>query len=363
MSSQLERAIATRSGETRNVTIYFSDVAGFTAIAQTMSPYDVMYLLNRYFAEAGHIVEQNGGYVDKFIGDGLMAIFGIEGDPDAPVRAVNAALQTLAVVDRLKPFFATLYGVEFDVRIGLHYGEAVIGSLGHEKLTAVGDVVNVASRVEAANKEAGTRLLVSDAFYRQVEKKVEVLDFVRTRLRGTNEHITLHEIGRLTPETQAALNVKESLETMRFAGRQWIRLAVHDEIGDGQRRVFELDAFDLVVVRKGETFFAFNNLCPHLHLPLFEKRDPDKTGVLISPGSGREVSRDSRLTDDRGLVCRWHNSCFDLQTGEIRDWCPKLQADGTSKGWEFMGDLSKNRAGLTVLPCLVQHGFVWVAVD
>jgi class 3 adenylate cyclase/nitrite reductase/ring-hydroxylating ferredoxin subunit len=331
-----------------------------------MSPYDVMYLLNRYFAEIGQIIEENGGYVDKFMGDGLMAIFGIEGAPDAPVRAVNAALQSLVVVDRLKPFFDGLYAVKFDARIGLHYGEAVIGSLGspgHERLTAVGDVVNVASRIEAANKDAGTRLLLSDALYRQVEKQVEVSDFVRTRLRGTNERITLYEITRLTPEAHAALRARERRELMRFAGRQWIRVADNAEVRDGQPRLFELEAFDLVVVRQGDALFAFNNSCPHLHLPFFEKRAPDKTGSLISPGSGREVPRDSRLTTDRGLVCRWHNSCFDLQTGEVREWCPKLQADGTSKGWEFMGDLSKNRARLKTLPSLVRDGSLWVAID
>ena len=92
----------------------------------------------------------------------MMAIFGVDEDENAPLRAVNAALQTLAAIDRMKPFFTAMYDIDFDIRIGLHHGEAVlgsVGSLGHERLTAVGDVVNVASRVEAANKEAGTRML------------------------------------------------------------------------------------------------------------------------------------------------------------------------------------------------------------
>ena len=117
-----------------------------------------MYLLNRYFVQAGELIERNGGYIDKFVGDGMMALFGVDGQEDAPIRAVNAALQTLAAIDRMKPFVASMYKLDFDIRIGLHHGEALLGPVGtlsHERLTAIGDVVNVASRGEQANKEAG----------------------------------------------------------------------------------------------------------------------------------------------------------------------------------------------------------------
>ena len=149
----------------------------------------------------------------------------------------------------------------------------------------------------------------------------------------------------------------------RFAGRQWTRLAGQEEIGDGERRVFELAAFDLVVLRLGKTFFAFNNACPHLHLPFFEKRDAEKIGVFKNPGTGREIPRDSRLTDDRALVCRWHESCFDLHTGEAREWARTLQADGTSRGQEHLGDISKNPAPMKLFPCLVKDGALWVALE
>ncbi len=69
MSSQLDRAMATRTGEAKNVTIFFSDIADFTSLSERLSPYDTMYLLNRYFAQAGDIIEKNGGFIDKFIGD------------------------------------------------------------------------------------------------------------------------------------------------------------------------------------------------------------------------------------------------------------------------------------------------------
>ena len=234
-----------------------------------------MYLLNRYFVQVGDIIERNGGFIDKFVGDGLMAIFGVDDQPNAPIRAVNTSLQILDAVDHMKPFFTSMYDAEFDIRIGLHYGEAVIGSLGsigHESLTAIGDMVNVASRIEAANKDAGTRLLISEALHEQVEDSVEVADFVRIRLRGTSDRITLYEIDGLKPEAQAALNAEELRETMLFAGKKWVRLFAEDELALNERRIVALEDYDVVVLRGAEGYYAFNNACPHLHLPLFEPR-------------------------------------------------------------------------------------------
>ena len=359
ITSQLERSAASRTGEAKDVTIFFSDIADFTAISEMLSPYDVMYLLNRYFVQAGEIIEQNGGYIDKFVGDGLMAIFGIDDDPKAPLRSINAALQTLATADRMKPFFASMYDIEFDLRIGLHYGEAVIGSLGsmgHERLTAIGDVVNVASRVEAANKDAGTRLLISDTLHDLVEEEVEVVDFIRTRLRGTSDRMTLHEIARLKPEIESELNDREIRETMLFAGKSWVRAFAEDELSVGERRVLEFDDHDVVVFRGDEGYHAFNNACPHLKLPFYERR-------VFAEGEGPAVPANSTITDDLGVVCRWHQSCFDLLTGEIRDWATKLQDDGTSPGWEFLGDISKNRTRMTVYPCRIHDGHLWIALE
>ena len=359
MSSQLDRSVATQSGQARDIVVFFSDVAGFTSISEALSPYDVMYLLNRYFAQAGQIIEANGGYIDKFVGDGLMAIFGIDDQPDASIRAVNAALQTLDAVDRMKPFFSSMYDVEFDIRIGLHRGEAVIcslGSIGHERLTAIGDVVNVASRIENANKEAGARFLISEAVHLEVEASVETADYVRVRLPGTSERMTLYEISRLTPEADAALNDVEPRESMRFAGREWVRVFGDDELGDCERRILEFDDCYVVVLRRADTFVAFNNACPHLRLPLFERQE-------TSAGDDSPVPAASSLTDDLGIICRWHQSCFDLQTGEIRSWCEALNADGTSAGMEHLGDISKNRTLLQVFPCRVQDGFVWISLD
>ena len=358
LTSQLSRSTAKHSGEIKNVTIFFSDIANFTALSERLPPYDVMYLLNRYFIEAGEIIERNGGYIDKFIGDGVMAIFGVDDAPDAPIRSVNAALQTLAAVDRLKPFFKSMYELEFDIRIGLHFGEALIGtvgSLGHERLTAIGDMVNVASRIEAANKEAGTRLLISEALRDRVSEQVELADFMRTRLRGMSERITLYEVARLKPIVEAELNARELHDTMYFADRNWICVFPEDELAIGEHRIIDFENFDAVIVRSANGYHAFRNACPHLKLPFYERR--------INVAADLPLPSDSIVTDDFSLVCRWHQSCFDLQTGEIRSWCAALNADGTPPGFEFIGDVSKNREPLVLFACRLHEGNLWISFD
>jgi len=339
ITSQLAKPSLGRIGESRTIAVLFCDIREFTALSQRLSPYDLMFVLNRYFFNMADVIERNGGHVEKFIGDAIMATFGIDELQDMPLRAIKAAMDMLAAADRMKVYMKSMYDEAFDIGIGVHYGEAVIGTIsgGREtKLAAIGETVNVASRIESANKEAGTRLLISEALYQQV--------------------------GNDTPEAEARLKAQDSRETLHFAGRQWTRLCAANEIGDGERRVFEFDQFDLVVIRRGERYFACNNACPHLNLPFFEKRAPEETGVLRSPGQGHVVPRDSSLTEDLGLVCRWHESCFDIQTGAVRAWTPTLQTDGTSRGWEFIGDISKNRSPIAPLPCLARDGALWVAL-
>ncbi len=355
IANQLLRSAASKSGEVKPVVLFFSDVAGFTSFSETLTPYDVMYLLNRYFAQVGEVIERNDGYIDKFVGDGLMAIFGVEGQPDAPIRSVNAALQTLAAVDRMKPFFASMYGITFDIRIGLHLGEAVIGSIGspgHERLTAIGDAVNIASRVETANKEAGTRLLISEALYERVKDEVEMTDFVRVRLRGTSDRITLYEIARLRPESERALN-SIARETVKLGGKTWHKAVRVDSLIEGEPKVLEFPGLYAVLLRKGEQIFAFNNACPHLKLPFFEQ---------TPTASGRKESG-SRIDDNGVIECRWHESRFDLASGEIVSWCEALNDAGISSSMPMLGDISKNRAPLDLIPWREEAGHIWLALD
>jgi len=346
ITSQLSRKRLGRCGEVKDVVVLFSDIRGFTALTETLSGYDVIFILNRYFFQIANVIERNGGYIVDFYGDGVMALFGLSDEADAPLRGVKAALDILQVVDHLKPYMQAMYDHEFDVGIGMHYGPAVIGTVGSattEKLTGVGETINVASRIEAANKAADTSLLVSEDLYDMVRDSVEAKDFIRVKLPGTSGRWTLYEIEGLTSAAAEVLRGTERGEGSkeRYAGLDWVRVLDEAELPVGTTRVVQLDDLDLLLIRTSNRLHAINNACPHLKLPL----------------------NDSEVGGDGSITCRWHESCFDLETGEIMAWASALTPEGRSVGWEQLGDVSKNRAPLSVFPVRVADGSVWVSLE
>ena len=148
----------------RVVTLLFSDIRGFTTLSETRKPEEVIALLNRYFSLQVDVVFRHGGSLDKFIGDCIMAIWGAPLDDAA--HAKHAVACALEMVDTLAAFKRAL-GAEdsgFDVGIGVHSGPAVVGLMGSQKrleYTAIGDTVNLASRIEGLTKDAKRRVLVS----------------------------------------------------------------------------------------------------------------------------------------------------------------------------------------------------------
>jgi len=148
----------------REVTLLFSDIRGFTTLSETRSPEEVVALINRYFSLQVDVVWRHGGTLDKYIGDCIMAMWGAPLD-DAS-HAKNAVACALDMADTLQVFKRELGAedLEFDVGIGLHSGPAVVGLIGSEKrreYTAIGDTVNLASRIEGLTKDAKRRILVS----------------------------------------------------------------------------------------------------------------------------------------------------------------------------------------------------------
>ncbi len=346
ITSQLSRRRLGLAGESKDVSVLFCDIRGFTGLTTALSPYDVVFVLSRYFYQVGEAIEVNGGYIVDFYGDGVMALFGVGDDPLAPLRSVKAGLDILAEVDRFRPYMQSMYGLGFEVGVGLHYGPAVIGTVGsarHEKLTAIGETVNVANRVEAANKESDTHMLVSDSLYEVVKDHVEIGDFLRVALRGTGERRSLYEIVGLTPAGAAlvAPGREEDGTRERYAGREWIRVLPEDTLPVGGQKVVSLDQLDLLLIRTEWRIHAVNNACPHLRLPLVE----------------------STVTEHDRIICRWHESCFDLTSGEIVEWCPALEPDGSPRGMAELGDVSKNRTPMEPFPIRVHNGHIWVSLD
>jgi adenylate cyclase len=164
-------------GEEKKLAILFADVRGFTALSERMSPYDVIYFLNRYFYLTSKVIESYGGYVDNYMGDGLMALFGHDDAPDAAFRAVSAALTMLEEVEKRSRHFEELYGVRVHIGVGIDHGNVVVGMIGagdRQRMTVIGDAVNFASRIESANKKFGTELLISNEVHRRVADQITV---------------------------------------------------------------------------------------------------------------------------------------------------------------------------------------------
>ncbi len=186
------------AGEEKKITILFADIREFTAFSEALLPYDVIHVLNRYFNQMGRVIKRHGGYIDNYMGDGLMALFGVDDPRDSTLRAVEAGLEMLEAVEQMRTYLENIYGMSFKIGVGVHYGEVVLGSIGAKdarRMTAIGDAVNLASRIEQANKELGTRLLVSENAYNEIHQRACVGgEFVDTPLKGKSGRYKLYEI-------------------------------------------------------------------------------------------------------------------------------------------------------------------------
>jgi adenylate cyclase len=152
-------------GGERYVAILFADIRGFTSISEGRLPYDVVFLLNRYFRATGQAVQAAGGRLDKFIGDGVMAIFGLDREPEVACRqALDAARRMGIALDDLNEALSGDLDQPLRIGIGLHAGHAIVGEMGYDRaasLTAIGDTVNTASRLETLTKDFKVQLVVS----------------------------------------------------------------------------------------------------------------------------------------------------------------------------------------------------------
>ena len=189
-----------RQGESKNIAILFSDIRGFTPFSEKLTPYDVVFILNRYFKRMVKVIEENHGRVDNYIGDGMVAIFGINDEKNPAEHAVKAAIDMRNEMDDMKPYLKTMYGKDFDIGIGVHWGSAVVGDIGageSKRFTAIGDSMNFASRVESANKQFKSRVLISDEVYQEVKNNVIIKDYMRTMVKGIEGRVTLHEVEQI----------------------------------------------------------------------------------------------------------------------------------------------------------------------
>ena len=189
------------AGAEKEIAIMFADLRGFTQLSEHKLPFDVVFLLNRYFTEMGRAIEEAGGRVDKFIGDGIMALFGIDSSPEAGARTALAAAkrmgESLAALNRA---LSADLGEPLRIGLGIHLGPAIVGEMGYAKavtVTAIGDAVNTASRLETLTKEFQAELVVSEAVERAAG--VDLTRFVRHEIevRGRTGTLPVRIVPRL----------------------------------------------------------------------------------------------------------------------------------------------------------------------
>jgi len=182
-----------REGEELTIAVLFADLRGFTRLAERKLPYDVVFILNRYFEAVGGAITDVGGIVNQFTGDGVMALFGVDVGPEEGCRqAIRASAAMIARLRELSLTLADDLVTPLRLGIGIHAGPAVVGRMGYATttyLTAVGDTVHVAARLEALTKDYGAELVLSEEV--ATRAGLDVSDHARHELTVRNREAPL----------------------------------------------------------------------------------------------------------------------------------------------------------------------------
>jgi adenylate cyclase len=197
-AEQLLKGPLDLGGEAKRVTILFSDIRGFTSMAETMTPEQVVRFLNAYFSEMVDAVLEQEGMLDKFLGDGLMAVCGSFGDqPDHARRAVLASLRMKALLAKINGERAMAGQPPVAIGIGIHTDEVIVGNIGSKQrleFTHIGDGVNTASRVQALNKEYQTTILITGATFDALGGEFDAKPIAEVTLRGKKKSLPIYEV-------------------------------------------------------------------------------------------------------------------------------------------------------------------------
>ena len=211
-------------GETREVTVFFSDLEGFSKIAEQITPDALTSLMNEYLSDMTDIIESHGGYVDKYIGDSIVAVFGAPADdPNHAANAARAALDCCAKLAELNRNSASFQEHPLAQRIGINSGSAVVGNLGSRRrfnYSVMGDAVNLASRLEGANKFYGTTIIASEETVQRAGDGFAWRELDAIRVKGRSQALKIYELtaraSQLTEAQQkAAADYAEGLAHWR----------------------------------------------------------------------------------------------------------------------------------------------------
>jgi adenylate cyclase len=202
------------NGERQVMTIMFCDMAGFTNISEGLTPGSLVNLLNRYFTLMSEAVQEYDGVIDKFIGDAIMAYWGMPFNRESrqAMLAAQAALEMYPKINKFREELPELLGIrrnlpEISIRIGIATGEVVVGNIGSDKtknFTVIGDTVNLASRLEGVNKAYGTNIMINEETFDLLNENIVTREIDSILVSGKNEPKRVFEIlgmeGMLTPD-------------------------------------------------------------------------------------------------------------------------------------------------------------------
>ncbi|MCA3014854.1 MAG: adenylate/guanylate cyclase domain-containing protein [Myxococcaceae bacterium] len=194
----LENPERLNRGEKRDMTVLFSDIRGFTSLAERMSPEALAAFINAYLTPMTGIVFEEKGTLDKYIGDALMAFWNAPLEqPDHALRACRAAVRMLERLDAMKPAWRAQGLPELEIGIGINSGLMVVGNMGSDvrvDYTVLGDAVNLASRLEGTNKEYDTRIIISEVTWQQVKTDVVTRRLGAVRVKGKRLPVNVYEV-------------------------------------------------------------------------------------------------------------------------------------------------------------------------
>jgi len=197
VSEQVLNGRVNLGGEIRRVTILFSDIRDFTSTAEKMEPMEVVSFLNEYFSEMVEAVFEYGGVLDKFLGDGMMAVFGSFEEADHPRTAIMAALRMKALLAKINGKRGITGHSPIRIGIGIHTDEVIVGNIGSQKrleYTVIGDGVNTCARVESLNKEFGTTILITSSTYEDVKDIFECRLMPEVQMKGKTRTLKCYEV-------------------------------------------------------------------------------------------------------------------------------------------------------------------------
>jgi adenylate cyclase len=200
-------------GDKKELTVLFSDIRGFTSLAEEMDPESLVNLLNTYLTEMTNVVFDFDGLLDKYIGDAIMAVFGAPlKQADHPVRACRAALRMLDSLAKMQQKWKSEGTPPLDIGIGINTGSMVVGNMGSERrfdYTVMGDSVNLASRLEGINKEYGTQVVISEFTYEWVKDDFFCRELDVVRVQGSTRPVKIFELIALRSETDPRIPIIE----------------------------------------------------------------------------------------------------------------------------------------------------------